>query len=110
MFAVPEVSLRQWVEIEAAAGIPEGSGRSVRAGERRLAVFRHDGRWFALDDACPHQGASLGEGLFHGGRVICPLHGWVFEVATGRCPRDSHEGVRTYPVRRTERGIEVQLS
>ena len=102
--------MQGWVEIEGAADIGEGAGCAVQAAGRKLAVFRHDGRLDAIDDACPHQGASLAEGLFHEGRVICPLHGWVFDVASGRCPRESHEGVRTYPVRKSERGVEVQLS
>ena len=81
----------------------------MSAGDRQLAVFRREGRFFAIEDTCPHQGASLGEGLFHEGRVICPLHSWVFDVRTGNCPRGSHESVRTYPARCADGVVEVHL-
>jgi nitrite reductase/ring-hydroxylating ferredoxin subunit len=38
----------------------------------------------AIEDACNHAGASLAEGERTGGCVSCPMHGYVFELATGR--------------------------
>lgn len=38
----------------------------------------------AIEDACNHAGASLSEGPRHGDRVACPMHGYIFELATGR--------------------------
>jgi nitrite reductase/ring-hydroxylating ferredoxin subunit len=37
----------------------------------------------AIEDACNHAGASLADGSRDGDRVVCPLHGYVFELATG---------------------------
>ena len=99
----------RWVEVAAAAEIAPGSGRTVAAGDLRIAVFNEDGFLFAIDDACPHQGASLGEGLLHAGRVICPWHSWVFDIRTGQCPRDSHEPVQTFGVRTVDGRIEVEV-
>jgi len=76
----------------------------------RLALFNDDGRFYALDNACPHQGASLADGVLHDGRVICPLHSWIFDAETGLCPRGSHVGVRTYPTRCNGDGVEVRIS
>jgi nitrite reductase/ring-hydroxylating ferredoxin subunit len=74
-----------------------------------LALFRDGERYYVLDDACPHQGASLASGTLHGGRVICPLHSWVFDLRTGRCPRDSHDPVATYPTRVRDGVVEVEF-
>ena len=93
----------------AADDVGPGQGRPVNAGNRRLALFNDGGAYFAIDDTCPHEGASLGEGLLHGGRVICPLHSWVFDLRTGRCPRESHEPVATYPARCSNGVVEVEL-
>jgi nitrite reductase/ring-hydroxylating ferredoxin subunit len=43
-----------------------------------------DGEPVAIEDACNHAGASLSEGEREGDCVSCPMHGYVFELATGR--------------------------
>ena len=97
----------EWFPVGTPEDLPPGEGRTRTAGDRRVAVFRDRGDFFAVDDACPHQGASLGSGLLHDGRVICPLHSWVFDLRTGRCPGESHEPVQTYPARLREGAVEV---
>ena len=99
----------RWCRVLAAGDLAPGQGRTVSAGTRRVALFNSDGRYFATDDACPHQGASLASGAVHDGRVICPLHSWVFDLQTGHCPRDSHDPVQTYPTRVVGAMIEVGI-
>ena len=98
-----------WIKVAEAAELPPGAGRSVAAGPRRVAVFNDGGELFAIDDTCPHQGASLGSGTLHAGRVICPLHAWVFDLRSGCCPNDSHDPVATYPARCSGGAIEVHI-
>jgi nitrite reductase/ring-hydroxylating ferredoxin subunit len=38
----------------------------------------------AIEDACNHAGASLAEGFRRGARIGCPMHGYVFDLTTGR--------------------------
>ncbi len=99
--------MERWVQVAEAP--PPGHGCTVAVGERMLALFNVGGEFFAIDDSCPHQGGSLGGGTLHGGRVICPLHSWVFELQTGRCPRETHEPVATYPTRCHDGVVEVLL-
>ena len=63
--------------------IPEGQGITVVLGERLVAVFNSGGEYFAIDDLCPHMGASLGAGEVYDGVVTCPWHAWRFKVADG---------------------------
>jgi 3-phenylpropionate/trans-cinnamate dioxygenase ferredoxin subunit len=65
--------------------LPPGGVRVVRADDRAVALFHVDGRIVAVDDACPHHGASLAEGPVRGSVVRCPWHDWSFDLATGRC-------------------------
>jgi nitrite reductase/ring-hydroxylating ferredoxin subunit len=69
----------------AAATLRAGAVRVVRTGDRAVAVFHVDGRVLAVDDACPHHGASLADGPVRGTIVRCPWHDWSFDLATGRC-------------------------
>ena len=64
--------------------IPPGEGRVVLVGGKRVAVFRADDGWFALDADCPHRGGPLADGIVARRTVICPLHERRFDLATGR--------------------------
>lgn len=70
----------------------------------RLCVGRSGEQFFAIDDTCPHAGGSLTEGMLDEDLVICPLHAYAFEIATGRCIDEESCSVSTYPVR-VEDGI-----
>lgn len=84
------------VRLAALPDIVEGSGRVIRVGRRELVVVNVAGEVFALDNACRHMGGSLGNGYVDGYEVVCPLHGWRFDVRDGST---DHPGanVRTYP-------------
>ncbi len=98
-----------WIKVAIASDLSPGEGRAVDAAGRRVALFNDSGEFHAIDDICPHQGGSLSDGTLHEGRVICPLHSWVFELRTGRCPRDSHEPVNSYPTRCSAGSVEVEI-
>jgi len=59
--------------------VPKGKGRVFKVEDKRLAVFRIDDRCFAINDICPHQGASLGKGRLKGFVVSCPWHHQQFD-------------------------------
>jgi 3-phenylpropionate/trans-cinnamate dioxygenase ferredoxin subunit len=48
-----------------------------------IAVFHAESGFFALDDTCTHQDASLAEGYLEGCEVECPLHAACFDLRTG---------------------------
>lgn len=77
--------------------IPEDEGLCVTVGNRQIALFEVDGAIFAIGNICPHQGAPLANGFFEDGIVECPLHGWMFDVRTGRALNGT-DPVRTYAV------------
>jgi nitrite reductase (NADH) small subunit len=89
---------------------PEGKGRAFQAGRTTVAVFRTEGKFYAIANRCVHKGASMCDGeIAENGTVIrCPWHNWSFDLATGEHCLDSRERLRTYQVR-TE-GDQVILS
>ena len=85
--------------------IPLGEGREYRLGEETIAVFRtRTGAVHAVQARCPHRDGPLADGLVGAGRVVCPLHGHAFELATGASARPDCAALRTYPVTVNERG------
>jgi nitrite reductase/ring-hydroxylating ferredoxin subunit len=64
--------------------------------------------YFAIDGICPHAGGILGEGDVEGERVICPIHGFAYDVRSGRgC--DDGEAVRVHPVALDGDALHVEL-
>ena len=63
--------------------IPSGQGQAFPVNNRMVAIFNEDGNFFAIDDFCPHMGASLSAGHLEGGVVACPWHAWRFCVRDG---------------------------
>ena len=84
--------------IGALAEISEDEGRRFDVGGLRIAVFRKGSRVYAVGDSCPHMGASLSDGYIDGGAVICPWHGWVFDLETGASPFDEDARIPVFRV------------
>ncbi|MEM6978465.1 MAG: nitrite reductase small subunit NirD [Planctomycetota bacterium] len=61
----------------------ENVGKAVPVDGRMVAVFRRPDGWYAIDDLCPHMGASLAEGFIEGDSVACPWHAWRFRLKDG---------------------------
>jgi len=89
--------------------IPEGEGRTCTVGDRSVAVFLAGGKYYALDDRCPHMGDSLGLGEVHGETIVCPQHLWVFNLADGSCVDSSTLHAETFEVRIHDGEIQVRI-
>ena len=89
------------------SGIPPGEGRTFEVLGEKIAVFHtRAGGVFAVQAACPHRGGPLADGLLGGTIVICPLHAWKFDLATG-VVEFGDCGLSTYPVRIDDSGLIV---
>ncbi len=75
----------------------DGEARHVKIGKRDIALFRVAGEYFALSNLCRHAFAPLSEGYLEGHVVMCPWHGWRYDVRTGETDHPD-ANVRTYPV------------
>jgi 3-phenylpropionate/trans-cinnamate dioxygenase ferredoxin subunit len=81
-----------------AADLGEGEALRVQA-HVPISVFRAEGAFYALDDTCSHQDASLSDGWVEGCFVECPLHAALFDLRTGMpACLPAKNPVRTYPV------------
>lgn len=111
-----------------AADLKEGERRIVVANDRKsIGVLRANGKIFAYLNECPHQGGPVCEGLlihrveenigpdktYRGMRysddlhIVCPWHGWEFNIETGRCAGDGRHAIPRYRV--VERNDEIYI-
>lgn len=98
-----------YVTVAQVGELVEGQGRAFTVGKRVVAVFLNEGKYFAIDDFCPHQGASLAEGYVEGCAVACPWHHWRFSIEDGTWLDNPKIGVDKFNVRVVGQNIQVQL-
>jgi nitrite reductase/ring-hydroxylating ferredoxin subunit len=68
-----------------AAALSAGELRRVSVGQRELVLVNDGETYFLLDGRCTHKPeALLAEGLLFRGAIICPWHGYRYDVRTGR--------------------------
>jgi nitrite reductase (NADH) small subunit len=81
--------MTDFVRVCAQSDLPQrGLVREVSFEGRALCVANVDGAICVLDGTCPHEGGPLGEGTIENGRVVCPWHGYAFDVHTGESEDD----------------------
>jgi len=99
--------------------VPAVRGWPVRVAGRTLALFATADGVFAVDNVCIHNAYPLDDGVVEDGCVVCPWHGWVFELSTGLqvlhsftedgLPLLHRSGLRTYPVRILDGDVIVEV-
>lgn len=102
--------MSKFVKVAALADIPPLGARVVHAGSVTIAVFRTaEDQVFALEDKCPHKGGPLSQGIVHGCRVTCPLHGMVLDLASGTAIAPDIGMTRRFPARVEDGSILVDI-
>lgn len=93
------------VDVFAADELEDGDMRTVAAKQTgwsdAITVFRDGDDYYALDDTCPHEKASLGEGWLEDGEIECPLHQSRFNLRSG--------AVTCLPATRDARAHKVEI-
>jgi 3-phenylpropionate/trans-cinnamate dioxygenase ferredoxin subunit len=94
------VANQRFVRIGTIGEVPAGGAEVFDVEDRKIAVYRLDDGYFAIDDLCTHDGGPLANGEIEGDEVICPRHGARFSIRTGAALTfPAVTPVDTYPVR-----------
>jgi 3-phenylpropionate/trans-cinnamate dioxygenase ferredoxin subunit len=90
----------RFVRVGRVADVPQGRAEVFDVEERKIAVYRLEDGFFAIDDICTHDGGPLADGEVDGDQVICPRHGARFSIKTGAALTvPAVTPVESYPVR-----------
>jgi len=85
--------------------IPVGEGREYEVAGRLIAIFHaRGGAIYATQARCSHRDGHLADGIIGAGRIICPMHAFKFEMATGQPLGNDCPALKTYAVRLNEFG------
>ena len=64
-----------------------------------VGIYNIDGKYYAMNNICPHLGGVLSYGFLEDNLIMCPLHMWEFDVTTGKCTWPESEEIQTYAVK-----------
>lgn len=89
-----------WVRVCAQGELLPGEFRVVYDGDTPIAVYNIDGKLYAIEDICTHDGGDLAGGEVFGFEVECPRHGARFDLRTGAVTAPpAYEPIASFQVR-----------
>lgn len=94
-----DLAAERYVRVGSLAGLSPQAASIVQIGRYEVAVFRLGEEAVAYENACPHQGGPVGEGIVDGATVTCPWHAWCFDLHTGKLTLGDFAELRRFRVR-----------
>lgn len=92
--------MTEFFSVAKVSEIPIGGKKLVEADFIPIALFNVDGKIYAIEDVCTHDGGPLAEGELDGDQIECPRHGARFDVRTGKALRmPAYEDVEIFEVK-----------
>lgn len=64
--------------------LPNNSMRVISIQGSNILVCRSNNRLFALDNSCPHRGASLSKSEIKDSKIICYMHDFEYDLISGK--------------------------
>lgn len=89
-----------FLALAASAALVEGTAKTGLAPNgRTVALFRHQGKLYCVDNECRHEDGPVGEGEIKGTVVKCPYHDWAYDFTTGQCVSNPENKLETYHIK-----------
>jgi len=103
----------RYVKVAEMNELAPGNKKKITLDSREILLANLDSGYYAIDNTCPHMGGSLSEGKLEGKNIICPKHGAIFDVTTGKAVKNGKmlfitakvHDLASYPVRVDVTGI-----
>jgi metal-sulfur cluster biosynthetic enzyme/nitrite reductase/ring-hydroxylating ferredoxin subunit len=90
--------------------VPDPGKTLVEVEGDMVALFHVEGRWYAIDDVCTHDGGPLADGELRDHKISCPRHGAKFDIRTGAAlTMPAVRPTRSHEVKVEDGGVWVRL-
>ncbi|BDD91937.1 (2Fe-2S)-binding protein [Pandoraea sp. NE5] len=101
--------MSQCIPIDPINELPPGKRKIMFVEGRSIVLFNIEGTVYAIDNACPHDGASLASGQLDGHLLQCPAHGLRFDLKTGCVREPGGLCLTRFPVRVTDSEVVAEV-
>ncbi len=98
----------QWYSVAKVGDVKEGEGIMCPLRGRPVGLWLYQGKYYALEDRCPHRGALLSEGECKNGIVTCAWHAWQFDIKDGYFLENPEIKLKCFPVKVDGEDIYIQ--
>ena len=78
---------------------PPGHAKEFSIADRVICVANVNGTISAMDNVCLHRGGPLGQGMIEGEKIVCPWHGWQWDLQTGAAVHNANAKLAVYPIK-----------
>src|SRR5678815_3935393 len=99
-----------FVKVAELKDVPEGTPKAVKVEGRSIALFQHEGHFYATDNQCPHMGYPLTRGRVRNGVLTCDWHGWSYDMKGGGCFTGGCDDLDTFPIEVRDDSIYIDVS
>lgn len=105
----------EWIKVfssgeEARQRLKENIPQLLVVRGQSICLVMRENLLYAIENKCSHNGESLSKGLVNFlGEVLCPWHGYRFNLKTGRECAERSRDLQIYPVKENEEGVFVGL-
>jgi metal-sulfur cluster biosynthetic enzyme/nitrite reductase/ring-hydroxylating ferredoxin subunit len=102
--------MAEFIRVAATSEIPDPGTTLVEVDGEMVALFHADGRFYAIDDVCTHDGGPLADGELRNHTISCPRHGAKFDIRTGAAlTMPAVRPTRAHDVKVEDGGVWVRL-
>ncbi len=89
----------QFVPVIKTNELPEDTIKQVTALGKNILLIKREGQVYALGSRCPHMGCELTRGKLNENILVCPCHGWSFDVRNGEYQANKHIKLQTFELK-----------
>jgi 3-phenylpropionate/trans-cinnamate dioxygenase ferredoxin component len=90
--------------------LKNNKGQRFIIDEIEIAIFKIEANIYALSNICPHQHTKMiYDGFIEKGCVVCPVHGWMFDLRTGNTP-EGGKGLTSYETKIMNDNVYAKIS
>lgn len=79
----------------------------IKASGKKICVIKHNGKFSAIQNSCPHAGGILSGGWCKEDNIVCPVHRYEYSLTTGRGAEGQGDYIDIYPTELREDGLYV---